>query len=418
MRIIKKMAKVLMSLVIGLCFGLSAFLMFQMYKPVMDASKPIEGIGEYAHAVTDELVNRDVKIIGLGEATHGNKEFQELKLDVLKTLVRDNGVSALCFEMDYGEGVLVNEYIQGKSDMTSEELFSHISFGIYHTEEMKGLIEWMREYNADSRDGCLEFYGFDIQNPEVAIYVIHEFAKARNMTISSEAIDAFLKNEFSFRDDRMNEVFETLSTFREELTSAEDHDSPEVYRIIKCIDNVFLTKELAAIPAADGTGYGTYRDKAMADNCLEISGHVGYPIMLAGHNGHVGYAGSYVKTMGSYLKEVLGDDYFVIGTDYFKTTASIKAENGRKNHSFYSGDPLAYQAKKLGTYYLRFEDLKEDEKLNAIITNKMPTGSLGESYSILNHLMAASVRVYAPPTDLFDAMIFVYEATPFTMLND
>ena len=403
---------------IGLCLGLLAFLMFQMYMPVLDASKTIEEISGYALTVTDELVNRDVKIIGLGEATHGNKEFQELKLDVLKTLVRDNGVSALCFEMDYGEGVLINEYVQGNSGMTSEELFSHISFGLYHTEEIKDLIEWMREYNADSRDGYLEFYGFDIQNPEVDIYVIHEFAKAQDMAIPSEAIDAFLGNEFSFRDDRMNEVFETLSSFREELMNAEDHDSPEVYRILKCIDNVFLAKELAAIPAEDSTGYGTYRDKVMADNCLEISDHMGYPIMLAGHNGHMGYAGSYVKTMGAYLKESIGDDYFVIGTDYFKTTASMKSEKGRKNHTFYSGDLLAYQAKNLGTYYVRFEDLQGDEKLNSIITNKMPTGSLGEGYSILNHLIAASVRVYSPPTDLFDAMIFVYDATPFTMLND
>ena len=88
----------------------------------------IEEVDDYALSVTDELVGRDVKVIGLGEATHGNKEFQELKLDVLKTLVRDNGVSAICFEMDYAEGLLVNEYISGKSDMTIEDVFSHISF--------------------------------------------------------------------------------------------------------------------------------------------------------------------------------------------------------------------------------------------------------------------------------------------------
>lgn len=418
MRMIKKAVKILVLLVFACCFGLFAFLMFRMYKPVLDASKSIDAVGSYAMSVTDELLNRDVKIIGLGEATHGNKEFQELKLDVLKTLVRDNGVSALCFEMDYGEGVLINDYILGRSDMTLEELFSHISFDIYHTEEIKALIEWMREYNADSQDGYLEFYGFDIQNPEVDIYVINEFVKAQGIALETASIDAYLANEFSFRDDRMNEVFSALSSLREELMAAEDNDSPEIYRIVKCIDNVFLTKELAAIPLTDSISFGTYRDKAMANNCLEISNHLGYPIMLSGHNGHVGYAGSYVKTMGAYLKESLGEDYFVIGTDYFKTTASIKSGDGRKNHTFYSGDPLAYQAKTLGAYYLRFDDLAEDEKLNSMITNNMSTGSIGENYSFLNHLMAASVRVYVPPTDLYDAMIFVYEATPFTILND
>ena len=417
MKIIKKAVKTILALIIGLCLGLFVFVMFQMYKPVLDASKPIDEVGGYAMKVTDELVNKDVKIIGLGEASHGNREFQELKLDVLKTLVRDNGVSALCFEMDYGEGVLINDYIRGRSDMSLEELFSHISFGLYHTEEIKELIEWMREYNADSKDGYLEFYGFDIQNPEVDIYVISEYAKKHNIPLESQTINAFLANEFQFKDDRMNEIFDILPAFRDELTGEKYEDSWDTCRILKCVDNVFLAKKLAAIPSADSTGYGTYRDSAMADNVLDIYKSVGYPIMIAGHNGHVGYAGSYVKTMGAYLKESLGEDYFVIGTDYFKTTASIKSESGRKNHTFYSGDPLAYQAKNLGTYYLRFDDLAEDEKLNSIITNKMPTGSLGEGYSFLNNLMAASVRVYAPPADLFDAMIFVYNATLFTILD-
>ena len=103
MKIIKRIIKIILCLTAGSCLILSAFLMFQMYKPVLDASKTVDGISNYAMKVTDELVSENAKIIGLGEASHGNKEFQELKLDVFKTLIRDNGVSALCFEMGYGE---------------------------------------------------------------------------------------------------------------------------------------------------------------------------------------------------------------------------------------------------------------------------------------------------------------------------
>lgn len=418
MKMMKKAIKVIVSLALGLCLGAFAFLMFQMYKPVLDASKPIDEVGSYAMTVTDELVDRDAKIIGLGEATHGNKEFQELKLDVLKTLVRDNGISAVCFEMDYAEGVLVNDYIMGNSDMTSEELFSHISFELYHTEEIKELIEWMKAYNADSRDGYLEFYGFDMQNPEVDVYVVNEYLKNNQIPLHSDAVDAFLAKEFNFKDEKMGEVFDFLTSCKTELEGEKYKKYPNIDRILSCIDTVFMTKELAAIPSGDSIGYGTYRDQAMADIAQKISDSVGYPIMLAGHNGHVGYAGSYVKTMGAYLKENFGEKYFVIGTDYFKTTASIKSAKGRKNHTSYSVDVLAYQAKTLETYYLRFEDVKENETLNTIVTGKMSTGSLGESFVLLNNLMPASVRVYAPVTDLYDAMFFVYEATPFTMLDE
>ena len=140
----RKILKIVLIIAVLLVVGMIAVVMFQMYKPVLDASKEIDEVDDYALSVTDKLVDRDVKVIGFGEATHGNKEFQELKLDVLKTLVRDNGVSAICFEMDYAEGLLVNEYISGKSDMTIEDVFSHISFDIYRTEEIKELLEWMK----------------------------------------------------------------------------------------------------------------------------------------------------------------------------------------------------------------------------------------------------------------------------------
>lgn len=75
----KKILIIVFIIAATLFVGIFALVMLQMYKPVLDASKEIEEVGDYALRVTDELVGRDVKVIGLGEATHGNKEFQELK---------------------------------------------------------------------------------------------------------------------------------------------------------------------------------------------------------------------------------------------------------------------------------------------------------------------------------------------------
>ena len=414
----KKILKIILIIAILFVAGIFTVLMFQMYKPVLDASKKMDEVDAYALSVTDKLVERDVKIIGLGEATHGNKEFQELKLDVLKTLIRDNGVSAICFEMDYAEGVLVNEYISGKSDMTIKDVFSHISFDLYRTEEIKDLIEWMKAYNADSKNSHLEFYGFDIQNPEVDVYVIDEFAKRNHIPLESESVSAYLAGEFGFRNERMTGVFASLEIYRETLSSDKYKDLAGINKVLKCFDNILLSRELAAVPSGDAVAYGTYRDKAMTDNIIGIYDSVGYPIMITGHNGHVGYAGSYVKTMGAYLKEALGDDYFVIGTDYFKTRVSLSTARNRKNYTYYSADPLSYQAKRLGTYYLRFDDLKDNEKLNSVVTGKMSTGSVGEGFNPMNKLLAGTIRLYAPPANLYDGMIFVYKANPFTILNN
>ena len=56
-------------------------------KPEQDAKKNIEGIEELARKVEDLTINEKANVIGLGEATHGNAEFQELKLDVLTNMM-------------------------------------------------------------------------------------------------------------------------------------------------------------------------------------------------------------------------------------------------------------------------------------------------------------------------------------------
>jgi hypothetical protein len=45
------------------------------------------------------------------------------------------------------------------------------------------------------------------------------------------------------------------------------------------------------------------------------------------------------------------------------------------------------------------------------------TGSLGESYSILNTILQDTVRIYCEPDYLYDSMIFVYECTPLNLLE-
>lgn len=70
---------------------------------------------KYAAPVENLSIPEDKKIIALGEATHGNAEFQQLKLEVFKRLVEDCGVRAFALEGDYGGCEQVNRYIHGRA---------------------------------------------------------------------------------------------------------------------------------------------------------------------------------------------------------------------------------------------------------------------------------------------------------------
>jgi len=108
-------------------------------------------------------VSEEVQVVGLGEASHGVKEYQEMKAEVFQALVEKNGCRTFVIEGDFGNALKVDDYIHGGGG-TAKEAAARIGFRIYRTEEMEALIEWMRTYNEMARDGeDLHFYGMDMQ---------------------------------------------------------------------------------------------------------------------------------------------------------------------------------------------------------------------------------------------------------------
>ncbi len=136
-------------ILLTLFFGGIIVLCFYAYFGGFGKVKPIDTkeFAMYAGGVSDITIPDSVRIIGLGEATHGNAEFQQLKLDVFKLMVEKYGVRAFALEGDYGGCETVNRYIHGGAG-TAQEATAAIGFPIYRTEQMEQLIDWMRQYNA------------------------------------------------------------------------------------------------------------------------------------------------------------------------------------------------------------------------------------------------------------------------------
>lgn len=80
---------------------------------------------------------------------------------------------------------------------------------------------------------------------------------------------------------------------------------------------------------------------------------------------------------------------------------------------------MAYQAKnrKDGMYYLDFATVpKESTKLYDQIHKETSMGSVGEGYSIYFYLFQ-TFRESMVPADCYDAVIYVYDATPIEMIS-
>lgn len=387
-------------------------------------NEDVSDFANYAASVDTIAIPEGTRVVALGEASHGNKEFQELKLQVFQNLVENSNVRALALEADFAGCAKANEYIL-HGEGTAKEATEALGFRIYCTDEMQALIEWMHEYNMTAgKENQVRFYGFDCQRDMYGIDIINEFYQAADVT---KGVDYAKKLQELYGEEEdtydLNSIPSMQTLAQEIVKDMEEHEeayvratSQEEYAY--ALHAADCLEKNAKLHAAT-TNYGQLRDEMMADNVhwiLELEENTYQSqIMLAGHNGHVAKVkNSSYTNMGTYLKETLGDDYFVIGTDFYNTTCNIANENGRDNYQFCSDDPLAKEvgAMEGNEYYLDFSKAFESKSLDSVLSGNMKTGSLGEGYSPIMKFSKATYQIQISPKALYDGMIFVYEATP------
>src|SRR5215470_11780077 len=102
----------------------------------------------------------DARIVELGEATHGTREFFQLKHRMLEFLATKMGFTLFSIEANMPEAYRLNDYVlTGRGDPAA--LLRGMYFWTWDTEEVLDMIRWMRDFNASGK-GRLEFTGFDM----------------------------------------------------------------------------------------------------------------------------------------------------------------------------------------------------------------------------------------------------------------
>ena len=408
-------------------WGVFAWVYFYGYFGGFTKVKPIdtEEFAKYAGDISDITIPDSVRVIGLGEATHGNVEFQQLKLDVFKLMVEKYGVRAFALEGDYGGCEAVNRYIHGGSG-TAQEAAAAIGFPIYRTKEMAQLIDWMRNYNATAKEGeDLRFYGFDMQLYENNYKYLLEAAKTYEVP-TTELEKLWDKSEgkysASITADQKAKVIEKV---KQDLLQLNDSTAAQAVHFAdmllqniavgKVIDNMLNGNVLRDSLMFVNTHWIMGQEEARGNKCVFISGH----------NGHIQRVHDYGKdgkAMGALLSDELGEAYFAIGTDFYKAKVSLpKGKSGkRSNHTFFSKDPLSNAAKQCGykICWLDFSRIPDGSTLKHQITDYTWMGDVGEGYSPLMAVLPQSYRDWVSPKSLYDGVIFVTDAHPIAVLKE
>ena len=369
----------------------------------------------YAASVSELRIPESTRIIALGEATHGNREFQALKLKVFQVLVEHYDVRALALEGDFGGCDAVNRYIHG-GEGSAADAAAAIGFAIYRTREMADLISWMRSYNESAPEGQdLRFYGFDMQRREYNHRYLLEAAQTQGL--DTRKLEQLWDGEDDSDQYSADEKTAVYTDIRQKLADAGDGYNAHFADIL--LQNIELGKRWS-----ESSGEATaLRDQYLSENTLWIleqeQNRGNNRIFITGHNGHIEQKGSYDaehKVMGNLLADAVGPNaYFAIGTDFYKASVNLpKKTGGRSTHTFYSHNPLAKAAKEndCGECWLDFSVIPDTSVLKRQVTDYCWMGSIGEGYSPLMAVLPMSYRVWRSPAELYDGMIFVSRATP------
>lgn len=288
----------------------------------------------------------DAKLIGLGEATHGTKEFFQMKHRIFQYLVEQHGFKAFLFEMDLAEALLFNDWVQHRMEGDLEQMMiEHMLFWTWRTVEVKDLLTWIREYNGGKEEvEMISFYGVDNQsdfyNRNALIELVEEVDKELAAQLKSRTVDysnlrtiysdrfteeiaVKIKNDIQFVIEEINKLtpkIEEILGFKKALIAQ---------RLSRHMEQVELVQYDRRVNNEEYK-----RDLYMAENTSWYFDLLGQnsKFVLWAHNYHLGdypnYAGQSGGSQGHYLKEQYSTDYQVLGFSFATGRFTAVGSNG------------------------------------------------------------------------------------------
>ncbi len=269
-----------------------------------------------------------VRVVGLGEATHGTREVFQFKHRMLEYLVINKGFTVFVIEAGYEVFIVINEYVLYGQGNAAAALAGQ-GFWTWDTEEVLAMIEWVRRYNVTQREGRkVKFYGCDCQSVVNATQIVRRYVERVApqslglvesafeplSTIRTEPAPGQEEAAAAHKEAVIDSLYTLLGFLSHHRMSFTRLTSPEEYEA--ALQNVRICIQYCGAigrPAKPLDRF-TLRDRAMAENIEYIINVLepGSKAVVWAHNGHVtrsrGTEGP--TTMGEYLSCIFGQAYY------------------------------------------------------------------------------------------------------------
>ena len=282
----------------------------------------------------------DATVVGLGEATHGTREFFQFKHRMLEYLVEEHGYRIFGIEANFPDCLPLNDYVlTGEGD--PEALVHGMNFWTWDTEEVLDLVRWMRAYNLE-HDEKIFFHGYDAQFAPPGLKVAFDFLDSvgdEKAAEFREGLKDYLPSARPYAEvsieiynepadkkiARHDKALEVLSYFDRNKQRLVDAGGDQEFAVARAA--AFSAERAFAMFRPDGPDSEVsaldsfnIRDRAMADLVLWGLDHYapGSKAVLWAHNGHIQESGfewaeAKAHVMGMNLDQDLGEKYVSLG---------------------------------------------------------------------------------------------------------
>jgi erythromycin esterase-like protein len=301
------------------------------------------------------------RVLALGEPTHGEDTLLDMRNQLFRQLVEQEGYRTVAIESDCMLGLVVDDYVTSGTGTLDEVMAQGFSHGWGAFAANRELVRWMRAYNVRARDeggpgsGQLRFAGIDgpleitaAGSPRQALTALHGYLSplvdADLLPCTAEALDLLLGADERWTEpaamrDPGRSVGQSaeagrLRVLADDLVALLDAQTPHLLHAAPWED-----WDRACLSGRTAVGLLRYhhwmadtssgrmarlvgvRDQMMADNLLAAARRG--PVLVHAHNGHLQRHRSSMRmggppvewwSAGALVSARLGEDYGFLAT--------------------------------------------------------------------------------------------------------
>jgi len=299
--------------------------------------------------LVDSLAEK-VQVVGLGEATHGSREFGDVRIALTERLIEEHGYRVVAMEASATAMREIAPYINGRSQKTSE-MDQVIESGWIGRRARRQLVEWLRNWNRSHAESQVTLIGVDAQENEKSQEILATFLQR---AYSEQVVDQWKDGAKELAAaDAQTPVFgdsgvnDKVGQFLDELLAKMALDAP-ILRA-RFGDETYAqawqaAKDLAEFSdfnSENGGALGHSRDWYMAAEVLraaEGQKDSKRKVVFWAHNAHVAVRN---QTTGAILRSALGCNYAAVAITFGQGNFVAQIPNDAQDRLAASTLPLA-----------------------------------------------------------------------------